>query len=135
MWTLTAASGLAVRACLAVSVSLGPSGMFLRLASRVTLAIRAGARDEMKGPHLYDGISQYCRGSSSYSGITNCITFKFISEVGDHGLPWPALPAAFRPRLEDFPEASTLCIQVDCMAVVLLLQELEQLCQASFLHV
>ena len=45
MRVLTAVSRLAVRACLALSVSPGLPALVPRLASRVTLAVRADARD------------------------------------------------------------------------------------------
>ena len=45
MWTLVAVFSLAMRACLVVSVSLGPSVVLPRLAPWVTLAVRADARD------------------------------------------------------------------------------------------
>ena len=45
MWALTAVSSLAMCACLAVSVFPGLSILVPRLASRVTLAVRADARD------------------------------------------------------------------------------------------
>ena len=45
LWTMPAAFSLAMRACLAVSVSPGPSELLPRLAPRVALAVRADARD------------------------------------------------------------------------------------------
>ena len=45
MWALTAASRLAARACLAVTVSPGLLHTYARLASRVTLPVRADARE------------------------------------------------------------------------------------------
>ena len=44
LWALTAVSGLAMSACLAVSVFPGLSTLLPRLASRVTVAARADAR-------------------------------------------------------------------------------------------
>ena len=59
MWTLTTASGLAVRACLAVSVSHGPFVLVLCLASRVMLAVKAPGRErERERDYTYPALRQ-----------------------------------------------------------------------------
>ena len=69
MWALTAVSSLAMCACLAVSVFPGFSVLAPRLASRVTVAVRADARDviylsipqnsqEIDGKTLYHGVGE-----------------------------------------------------------------------------